>query len=190
MSIEQELQQRCGNKCELCDASKSSNVFAVGPENDGTAAQSIVLCEVCLDKIENPDSADANHWRCLNTSMWSTVPAVQVVVWRMLHQLKGEGWPQDLIDQMYLDDETRLWADAGIDSQGDDGPPTIDSNGTRLLDGDTVTLIKDLAVKGAGFTAKRGTTVKNVSLTSNPLHIEGRVNGTVIVLVAAYLKKA
>ena len=53
-----------------------------------------------------------------------------------------------------------------------------------------MTLIKDLVVKGGGFTAKRGTLVKNIALTSNPKHVEGRVNGTVIVLVAAFLKKA
>ena len=43
---------------------------------------------------------------------------------------------------------------------------------------------------GAGFTAKRGTLVKGIRLTNNPLHIEGKVNGVQIVLVAAYLKKA
>jgi protein PhnA len=59
-----------------------------------------------------------------------------------------------------------------------------------LLEGDNVTIIKDLEVKGAGFTAKRGTMVRGIHLTDNPLHIEGKVNGTQIVLVAAYLKKA
>lgn len=47
-------------------------------------------------------------------------------------------------------------------------------------------VIKDLVVKGGGLTAKRGTLAKNVQLTSNPKHVEGKVNGTVIVLVAAY----
>lgn len=74
---------------------------------------------------------------------------------------------------------------------GEDTPEiTVDSNGTVLNVGDSVTLIKDLVVKGGGFTAKRGTLVKNIALTSNPKHVEGRVNGTVIVLVAAFLKKA
>lgn len=64
------------------------------------------------------------------------------------------------------------------------------SNGTVLNAGDNVTLIKDLVVKGGGFTAKRGTLVKSIFLTSNPRHVEGRVNGSVIVLVSAFLKKA
>jgi protein PhnA len=111
----------------------------------------------------------------------------------MLDRLKGEGWPQDLLETVYLEDDVKSWAESGVANQpaDDDKPvPTVDSNGTILNNGDSVTLIKDLVVKGGGFTAKRGTLVKNISLTSNPKHIEGRVNGTVIVLVAAYLKKA
>ncbi|ELT95372.1 hypothetical protein CAPTEDRAFT_101854, partial [Capitella teleta] len=64
---------------------------------------------------------------------------------------------------MYLDDETRQWAESGI-STDESEAPTLDSNGSVLSAGDTVTLIKDLPVKGAGFTAKRGTAVRNISL--------------------------
>ena len=53
-----------------------------------------------------------------------------------------------------------------------------------------MTIIKDLEVKGAGFTAKRGTVVKNIALTDNPEQIEGRVNGTRIVLLSCFLKKS
>jgi protein PhnA len=52
-------------------------------------------------------------------------------------------------------------------------------------------LIKDLAVKGAGFTAKRGTTVRNISLVpDNEEHIEGRVNGQQIVILTKFIKKS
>ena len=68
--------------------------------------------------------------------------------------------------------------------------PTPGSNGNLLNAGDSVTLIKDPVVKGGGVTARRGTAVKNLVLTSNPKHVEGRVNGTVIVRGAAFLKKA
>lgn len=96
-------------------------------------------------------------------------------------------------------DEARAWLArlvAAIESaapgagDADAGPVTRDSNGNALADGDTVTLIKDLDVKGMNFTAKRGTVVKNITLTSNPEHIEGKVNGTTIVLVTRFLKKA
>jgi len=134
---------------------------------------------------------DVNHWHCLNGSMWSQVPAVQVMAWRMLKRLSTESWAQDLLDMLYLDDETKAWAEAGMATQQDDDTtPTLDSNGNQLHDGDTVTIIKDLEVKGAGFTAKRGTSVRNITLTSNPEQIEGRVNCVRIVLLTCFFKKA
>ena len=66
-----------------------------------------------------------------------------------------------------------------------------DSNGTRLQDGDSVTLIKDLKVKGANVTLKRGTTIKNIRLTYNEEEIEcnaDKVKG--LVLRTEFLKKA
>ncbi len=110
--------------------------------------------------------------------------------WRMLNRLSTEGWAQGLLDMLYLDDELLQWAKSAGDSEIDGNDATLDSNGAILQAGDNVTLIKDLVVKGANFTAKRGTAVRNISLTNNPLHIEGRVNGTRIVLVTKYLKKS
>ena len=191
MSIEQTLKERSKSTCELCGADSQLAVYEIPPNFDGTAEQAIYACSTCTDQINNPDKVDANHWRCLNDSMWSQVSAVQVMAYRMLKRLSSEGWPQDLLDMLYLEDDVKTWADSKLDnSDSEDTIPTKDSNGTVLNAGDTVTLIKDLAVKGAGFTAKRGTVVKNISLTDNPEHIEGRVNGTRIVLVSAYLKKA
>lgn len=66
-----------------------------------------------------------------------------------------------------------------------------DSNGTQLTDGDSVTLIKDLKVKGTSTTLKRGTLVKNIRLTDDPAEIEcnaEKVKG--LVLKTAFLKKA
>ncbi|WP_169777546.1 alkylphosphonate utilization protein [Campylobacter mucosalis] len=66
-----------------------------------------------------------------------------------------------------------------------------DANGTQLNDGDNVTLVKDLKVKGAGATLKRGTMVKNIRLTSNDKEIEGKIDRMgVIVLKTEFLKKA
>jgi len=133
---------------------------------------------------------DANHWRCLNDSMWSQEPVVQVMAWRQLKQLSSELWAQDLLEMLYLDEANEKWAQAGLSiAEAVAVDPTRDSNGTILQAGDNVTIIKDLVVKGAGFTAKRGTSVRGISLTSNPEHIEGRVNGTRVVLVSAYMKK-
>lgn len=191
MTTEQTLQDRSSAKCELCTSDDNLSVYGVPPNSDGSADQSILLCANCLGQIEKPDTSDANHWRCLNDSMWTPVPAVQVMASRILNTIKSEGWPQDLLDTLYLEEDVQAWADAVVSDDGDDdGEATLDSNGAKLSEGDSVTLIKDLVVKGANFTAKRGTMVKNISLTSNPKHIEGRVNGTRIVLVSAFLKKA
>ena len=190
MSVENELMERSGSKCELCGSSEGLVVHPVDSGSDNDAEKCVMSCSECHTQLNNAESVDVNHWRCLNDSMWSQVPAVQVLAYRMLHQLRSESWPQELLETLYLDDETKAWAEAGIVSNDDSEPPTLDSNGTQLSDGDNVTLIKDLVVKGAGFTAKRGTVVKSISLTSNPEHIEGRVNGTQIVLFANFLKKA
>ena len=192
MSIEQILQERSGSHCELCGSENNLSVYSIPHSASDDADHSVLLCDTCRNQIENPENADQAHWRCLNDSMWSQVPAVQVMAWRQLKNLSHEVWAQDLLDMLYLDEETLAWAEAGVaaTSSNDDTAPTLDSNGNVLQDGDSVTLIKDLVVKGANFTAKRGTMVKNISLTSNPEHIEGRVNGVQIVLVANFLKKA
>lgn len=191
MTIDNTLLERAASQCELCTSTDNLSSYEITP-SDGTTDQCILVCEHCLSQLTQPDTININHWRCLNDSMWSQVPAVQVAAWRQLKHLSslGEIWAQDLLDMLYLDDDTQKWAEAGLADESEDSTPTLDSNGTILQAGDTVTLIKDLDVKGANFTAKRGTTVKNISLTNNPEHIEGRVNGTQIVLVSKFLKKA
>ncbi|MDF1582805.1 MAG: PhnA domain-containing protein [Methyloprofundus sp.] len=191
MSIDQTLLQRSGAKCELCASEENLTAYHLPPENEASAEKSILVCATCNDQIANPESMDAHHWRCLNDSMWNPEPAVQVMAWRLLNKLSAtESWAQDLLDTLYLEPEVLSWAESDASaSSEDDSDPTLDSNGARLLAGDTVTLIKDLDVKGAGFTAKRGTLVKNITLTDNPKHIEGRVNGIRLVLVADFMKK-
>ena len=68
---------------------------------------------------------------------------------------------------------------------------TKDSNGTVLAEGDSVTLIKDLKVKGTSETLKRGTLVKNIRLTDDPGQIECNTRQvTGLVLKTEFLKKA
>jgi len=194
MTLEQTLRTRANSKCELCDASDGLEVFSVSPRDDSIADHCALLCANCIDQIENPDKIDVHHWRCLTTSAWSEVPAVQVMAWRMLNQLSGEGWALELLEMLYLDDETLAWAKDGFAAGGDgeeDAAKHLDAHGVALAAGDAVTLIKDLNVKGAGFTAKRGTIVRNISLVAdNPNHIEGRVNNQQIVILTAFVKKS
>ena len=192
MSTEQALHARSNSKCELCGATEGLSVYEVPPTSDGSADQSVLLCHTCREQIEEPDKVDTNHWRCLNDSMWSQIPAVQVMAWRMLTRLSGEGWSQALLDMLYLDDDTRTWAEAGLASGSEEEVTKhVDCNGAVLEAGDTVTLIKDLTVKGANFTAKRGTAVRNISLVpDNPEQIEGRVEGQQIVILTKFVKKS
>lgn len=193
MNHEKELMARSGAKCELCGSEHDLTSHEVQPvQHNGRVDDYIAVCSTCLAQIEQPETMDANHWRCLNDSMWSETPAVQVVAWRMLNRLKAEGWPQDLLDMLYLDDETLAWAKATGEGESDELVEFHkDVNGVRLHAGDSVVLIKDLNVKGGGFTAKRGTAVRNISLDhSNPAYIEGKVNGQTIVIIAEYVKKS
>jgi len=64
-----------------------------------------------------------------------------------------------------------------------------DSNGNVLNDGDSVTLIKDLKVKGSSLTLKRGTVVKKIRLTDDEQEVDCRVNGSSIVLRTEFLRK-
>jgi protein PhnA len=144
-----------------------------------------MICATCKEQVEDSSKLDESHWHCLNDSMWSEHPAVKVVSYRLLKALGN----QDLLDMMYLEEDEKAWAEAGSSEEDDAREPTFDSNGAKLEAGDTVTIIKDLEVKGAGFTAKRGTAVRNIALTNNPEQIEGRVNGTRIVLLTKFLKK-
>ncbi|NOX75188.1 MAG: PhnA protein [Gammaproteobacteria bacterium] len=195
MSIEKELHARSNSSCELCGAKGELGVYEVPPslESSDDEGRGVLICGTCGGQINNPETMDANHWRCLNDSMWSQTPAVQVMVWRMLTRLRAEGWPQDLLDKLYLDDETLAWAQATGEGEGgtEDTVKHVDSNGAVLEMGDTVTLIKDLNVKGANFTAKRGTAVRGISLVpDNPEHIEGRINGQQIVILTKFVKKS
>ncbi|MFT7824139.1 MAG: PhnA domain-containing protein [Sulfurimonas sp.] len=186
MDIEKILKDRSGEKCELCGRTEGLAVVEVEP-SDGSAEQSILLCSTCQNLLENPMD-NVNHWHCLNGTMWSQEPAVQAMAYRILGKISGEGWPQDMLDMLYLEPEVQEWAEAGMVEEKQ--PETRDFNGTLLSEGDSVSIIKDLPVKGAGFTAKQGTTVKNIRMVpDDPTHIQGRVNGTMIYLKTEFLKK-
>ncbi|MHA7059109.1 PhnA domain-containing protein [Aquimarina sp. M1] len=192
MSKLKELQTRSGSKCELCSAAKDLSVYDIPKSPNVGLDSSILVCETCKGQIEDTSITNTNHWRCLNDSMWSQVPGVQVMAWRLLTRLRSEGWPQDLLDMLYLDDDTLAWAKAT--GEGDDESSIVkhlDSNGALLKAGDNVVLIKDLNVKGANFTAKRGTSVRNISLVhDHSEHIEGKVNGQHIVILTKFVKKS
>ncbi len=187
MSFEKELTERSDSKCELCGATDNLATFEVTPPQSNSAEDYVMVCGTCHEQL-----TDSEKINPVNDSMWSEVPAVQVVAWRMLNHLKSEGWPQGLLDMLYLEEETLKWAKLGVEDESDeDAIKHIDSNGNVLQNGDNVVLIKDLNVKGGGFTAKRGTHVRGIRLDPNNAEfIEGRVDGQHIVIITQYVKKS
>ena len=152
---------------------------------------SIYICSKCVAQIDKKDDLDAKHWAFLTTSMWSEVPGVQVVSWRMLNRFRNESWASDALDMMYLDDERLAWAKATGDHDNDSSIDLHrDCNGAPLTAGDTVVLIKSLDVKGTTLNAKMGTVVKNIRLVEdNTEQIEGKIEGQVIVILTKYVRK-
>ncbi len=192
MPFEKELKTRSNSCCELCSSTSELTSYAVTPfQNGGRIDDYIFVCSTCKSQIEDADKIVANHWHCLNDSIWSETPAVQIVAWRMLNRIKNESWPQDLLEMLYLDEETLAWAKSTGDREDlEDVEYHKDSNGVHLESGDTITLIKDLHVKGGGFKAKRGTAVRNIRLVhDNPNQIEGKVDRQTIVILTQYTKK-
>ncbi len=177
------LEARSGGICELCGSSEGLSALEVAP-SDGSDEQSIFVCAKCKTQIESGE-LDETHFNCLNDAMWSEIPAVAVMSYRLLSSLGR----QDLVDMMYMEETTKAWADAGVSSE--EKLVYKDANGVTLQAGDTVVIMKDLPVKGTGFTAKRGTAVRNIGLVPNDVeHIEGRVNGVKIHILTKYLKKS
>ena len=192
MNLQKTLENRANSSCELCAANERLSAYAVPPHSAQAPDNNILICDTCRQQIEKSEAIDVHHWRCLNDSMWSQTGAVQVMAWRMLQRLSNEIWAQDALEILYLDEDTLNWAKAGKSDESDQ--PSIrhiDSNGAALMAGDTVTLTKDLNVKGTSFTAKRGTAVRGISLVSdNAEHLEGRINGQQIVILSRFVKKA
>jgi protein PhnA len=189
-----QLEERSGNTCEICAATDTLEVkvsleaYEVPDSPKNVKDTAIFACETCRMQLKGESEVEPNHWRALNDSMWSTVPAVQVVAYRMLDQLRPEGWPVDLIDMMYMEEDTKQWAEDGIQR----GPKIIhkDANGNILHRGDSIVILKDLDVKGSSLIAKRGTAVRNISLVhENANQIEGKVGPTQVVLLTQFVKK-
>ncbi|SDR86144.1 phosphonoacetate hydrolase [Formosa sp. Hel1_31_208] len=191
MSVLQTLQDRSNNTCELCGSKQDLKQYTIPPSLNENVANDLLVCSTCLDQIEGTSEMNTNHWRCLNDSMWSEHVAVQIMAWRMLQRLRNEGWPKDLLDMMYLDDDAMTLARA-TDEHEDEADKIIhrDSNGVILESGDSVVLIKDLKVKGSSMVAKQGTAVRNIRLDhENAEYIEGKVDGQQIVIITQYVKK-
>ena len=120
------LARRASSKCELCEAAgvslKTYEVAPVPAEPD--IDHCLMICETCqeqlghLDSKQNdkfgkaPKEMQAEHWRCLGKTIWSTLPAAQVVSLRVLRQLENDyPWVGEILEHAYLDAEVEAWAE-------------------------------------------------------------------------------
>ncbi|PUZ23828.1 phosphonoacetate hydrolase [Chitinophaga costaii] len=185
------LQKRSNHVCELCAATGALQVYEVPPTASNIPDREIYICNKCLAQIEQKEEIDSNHWQCLSTAMWSEVPAVQVVAWRLLNRLRNESWAADNLDLMYLDDATLAWAKATGEHESDHTLSLHkDANGQLLANGDTIILTKSLDVKGSSVNARLGTVVKNIRLDANDTnYVEGKIEGQSIMIKTIYVRK-
>lgn len=168
--------------CVLCAAADAT------PVTLAPGADVADVCPVCAAALSG-DISPGPRWRCLDDAIWSEDAATQIAAWRLLKALPGEAWAAELLDTVYLDPEVQARAEAvetvvpGVEHR--------DSNGVLLAPGDTVTLVKDLPVKGSSMVAKRGTAVRGIRLVpDNADQIEGRVNGQQIVILCQFVRKS
>ena len=98
-------------------------------------------------------------------------------------------------EYVYFDGALYVCPDCGHEFNEEDTSATEtvevakDSNGTELFDGDAVTVIKDLKVKGSSMVIKLGTKVKSIRLTENTEEVDCKIDGSSIVLKTCFLKK-
>ncbi len=190
MSINANLSSRSNNLCELCgNPDAELKIWAVPPRTDDSDADVVVLCSECHSKIASNDYSDPNYWRFLEGSIWSEVPAVQVLSYKILGKL-GADWAQDAREAASLDETLIAWANAEDELEAAKLVHK-DSYGVPLSQGDTVVLTENLNVKGTSFSAPKGTIVRKIRLVpDNDQQIEGKINGETIVILTKFVRKS
>lgn len=112
-SLGKDLARRAKSKCELTGAAgvplRPYEVPPVPPMPE--LARTLLLSEACHTVLERPQQLAGRAWQCLAETIWSEMPAIQVVSWRMLNHLaKREDWAREVIEEVFLDPEVETWA--------------------------------------------------------------------------------
>jgi protein PhnA len=110
-----DLARRAKSKCEITGVAGVSlwpyEVPPVGEEPD--IERTLLISGECHEMLDHPERLAGRIWQCLAESVWSEMPAVQVVSWRMLNELaKREDWAREVLDEVFLDNEVEVWAKA------------------------------------------------------------------------------
>ena len=70
MSLQEKLNRRSGEVCELCSSPNNLTPYEVAP-SDSSIDKTILVCSKCNEQLSNMSNLDETHWHCLNDSMWS-----------------------------------------------------------------------------------------------------------------------
>jgi protein PhnA len=191
MAINTQLQNRSNQTCELCgQQSDNLNAYTVPQKNDDLIENQVVLCTDCYEQIKTGNYTNTRHWRCLEGSIWSEVPSVQVLSYKILSRLSTEEWAREAMESVYLDESLIAWANAE-DALEAEKVIHKDGYGVILEAGDTVILTQNLNVKGTNYIAPKGTVVRKIKLVHhNAEQIEGKINGDTIVILTRYVRKS
>ncbi len=119
-SFGKDLARRCKSHCEMCGShGVKLAIHEVPPvPKEADFEHCIFVCEACQEQIEKPKRLDINHWHCLHTSIWSEVPAVQVMAVLMAKRIAGKAdFADELLDQIYLEEPISQWVEDAINEK-------------------------------------------------------------------------
>lgn len=108
-----ELTRRSGSRCELCSSSGVKlNVFEIPPvKGEPDSGRCVFICDICVTGFSEPVKS-ADHWRCLNESIWSEIRPVKIISAVILKKISAKySWGADILEEVYLDDEDMEWID-------------------------------------------------------------------------------
>ncbi len=104
-----ELARRCKSKCELTGASGVSlHIYEIPPvAEEPELARCLMICENAITQINQPELIVPDQWHHLGELIWSELPAVQIMAWRILKHIASEqNWARDILEDSCLDEET------------------------------------------------------------------------------------
>ena len=108
-----ELTRRAKSKCEITGVSGVAlRPYEIPPApSDPGIEHTLLISDLCHQMLARPELLAGRKWQCLAEAIWSELPAVQVVAWRMLHQLaKREDWAREVLEDVFLDPDVEAWA--------------------------------------------------------------------------------
>lgn len=110
-----DLARRAKSKCELTGAAGVSlRPYEVPPVAEVPEIERTLLISLeCHEVLEHQERLAGRGWQCLAETVWSEMPAVQVVAWRLLEVLaRREDWAREVLAEVFLDPEVEAWATA------------------------------------------------------------------------------